>query len=508
MQNITLKNTALLIAMSLALAIMFLDQTAVSVALPAMQASLNANNTDIQWIVNAYLLATSCTLILGGKLSDLFGQKRIFFVGLACFMLASLTTALAQNEVEAIASRALQGIGAALFIPGTSTLLFAHFPNQVRGRVIGIQTGIASIFLCFGPMLGGYFTDFYTWRYIFWINLPICIICAILVQLSAKAIPPSTESLQLDWRGFLLSTIGLFCVVFGIMQTADWGWLDPTNLSILLLGGLCIYAFIRYERKVTHPFVDLSLFKDHGFLYGSLILLLIQTNFITRIFVAIYFQVVLEYSAFMAGLLTLASTIPLLFAGPLAGYLRDLYGARLPVLIGSCCITCSAMWIAGFAWIFNYGFLIPGLVFFSIGAPLVIATTKVVILNTIPTAQRGSASGVSGTARSIGGALGLALMSTIIISLEKLHLNTYLSHSTAPINTLTADDLSGLLSGVQEVTEKLSHLSSTQFDQVHLAAKYAYTFGFSLSMLVVGLIGLFGVYLSAKLPATSSQGTR
>jgi EmrB/QacA subfamily drug resistance transporter len=489
-----------LFAMSLALAIMFLDQTAVSVALPAMQLDLNANNTEIQWIVNAYLLTTACILILGGKLGDMFGYKNMFIIGVLIFIISSATIALAQVEMEAIISRAVQGIGAALMIPGSNVIVFNAFGEKERGRALGIQVSIASLFLCLGPMLGGYFTEFMSWRYIFWINLPIGLLaCIIVYRFSPQEanLPPRKP---LDWKGFWLSLVALFCIVFALMQTAEWGWGNPYNLTLLAVGLALTYWFIRFERTKEHPFVDLNLFKDRGFLVGTLILLLVQTNFIARIFTAIFFQLVLGYSPFVAGLLALASTIPILFAGIIGGYLKDLYGSRLPVVIGSWLIALSSFWIAGFAWAFNYWYLVPGLIAFACGAPLVISTARTVALTTIPAEQRGSATGVCNSARNVGGTLGLALMSTIIINLQKWHLNHSLSELPAPFNHLNADKLSGVLSGAETATEHLFHLNHEQYHTLHTAAEHAYTFGYSVSMVFIGMIGLLGLYFANKLP--------
>lgn len=489
-----------LIALSISLAMLFLDQTAVSVALPSMQRDLNANNTELQWIVNAYLLTTACFLLFGGKLGDIIGQRKLFLIGMAIFVIASATTALAHNEMDAIISRGIQGIGSACMIPPTNVIIYAVFKDGERGRAMGLRVAMASICLTIGPMIGGFFTEFMSWRWIFWINLPVGIMCASIAYFKVPRVHHKPENAKIDWPGFIVSLAALFCIVFSLMQTAEWGWGNIKNLSLLGLGIFLVLIFIKIERKNTNPFIDLSLFKNKGLVIGSLILLLVQTNFISRIFCAIFFQTVLGYSAFVAGLLTLPSTIPILFSGPLGGYLRDKYGHRLPLSIGTLLVAASALWVAATAWLFNFWYMLPGLIVFSIGAPMTIPTATAAVLDNVDNKHRGAASGISNAARNIGGTLGLAVMSSIIFNLDKLHLNQFLAKSGAPFHHLQAGDLSGVLAKTPETTSWVSHLTTNQFNTLHTAAQHAYTFGFSAAMMVVGIVGFVGFYLAQKLP--------
>lgn len=496
------KNWWVLLATSLALAVLFLDQTAVSVALPIMQHDLNANNTELQWIMNSYLLVTACVLILGGKLGDMLGHKRLFTIGMSVFIVGSCLIALAHRELWVIVNRGIQGLGAALLIPPINVIVISNFCNKTRGRAMGIQVAIASIFLSIGPLIGGYLTQEYSWRWIFWINLPIGIISMLVVAQCTPKIQRSPHKIPafIDWPGFILLAAAIFCVTFSLMQTGQWGWTNKTNLLMFTLGGICIYAFYKFEKKQKHPLVNFTLFKDPGFLNGSLILLLIQTNFIARIFIIIYFQTVLGYSVLMAGVLSLPGTVPVLFAAPFGGYLRDKYGPRLPVVIGSLLIIISSLWISGFVWLYDFWYLMPGFIAFSLGAPMVISTARTAAIATIPTQNRGVASGICNTARQVGGTIGLAMMSTIVISLDKLHLNKYIETGPEALRHLTADQLSGLLAGTTEATAKIAHLNPQQAIELEHAAGHAFTFGLSFGMLVIGIIGFSGVWLAMRLP--------
>src|SRR5436305_1606092 len=227
----------------------FLDGTAVNVALPALQAGLGATVTGVQWVIEAYALFLSSLLLVGGSLGDRFGRRRVFLVGVAGFALASAACGLAPGTAQLVAARAVQGVAAALLVPGSLALLSASFPPERRGRAIGTWSGCSAITAAAGPLLGGWLIDHASWRWIFFLNLPLSLA---VVAISLSRVPESRDPAapaRLDWAGALLATLGLGGVTYGLVEPARLGWSDPRVLGALLLGGLALAAFLAVEAR-------------------------------------------------------------------------------------------------------------------------------------------------------------------------------------------------------------------------------------------------------------------
>ena len=451
--------------MSLALSVLFLDQTAVSVALPTIQRDLNINNTALQWVVNAYLLSTATILLLGGKLGDMISHRRLFIAGMLIFIIGSFTTAVVGDATWVIASRALQGIGAGFMIPSSSVVLFVSFPEHRRGRAMGIQVSLASIALSVGPIVGAYITTYLSWRYIFWLNLPIGLLSMGILCYCMTTEKDLQHTTNIDWLGFLLSLMSIVSLILALMQATDWGWLSTHTLGLLALSFISALLFYYYEQTHSNPLVNFDLFKNKLFVIGSVLLFLVQTNFVARIFVIIFLQNVLGYSVLSSGLLSLSTTLPVLFAGPISGYVQDKYGPRLPILIGSLMITLSSFYLASLVWLYNFWIIFPSLVLFSFGAPLVVTTARTIALSAVPADQYGASAGVCTTVRQIGSTFSMAVITSVILGLDQWYSSQYL-------NSIAPD----------------------------LASKQSFTFGFSIAMFGVGLVGLTGVWLGIQLP--------
>jgi EmrB/QacA subfamily drug resistance transporter len=254
-----------------ALSMILLDQTVVSVALPTIQRDLGLSQTELQWVVNAYLLSLAALVALGGRLGELFGEIRLFKLGAAVFVLASAACGLGEADWQILAARAIQGAGAAAMVPSTQAIVIATFPVAERGRAKGIYAGVSMIFLALGPLIGGVLTEWVTWRAVFWVNVPVG---AVMLAAAHRTLPGNALRTggRMDWIGTALLVPGLTALVLGLMQGESWGWGSAATILTLTAGAALLIAFLVVERRVREPLVELRLFASRNFSVNALVL--------------------------------------------------------------------------------------------------------------------------------------------------------------------------------------------------------------------------------------------
>ncbi|MGB6976345.1 MAG: DHA2 family efflux MFS transporter permease subunit [Gammaproteobacteria bacterium] len=491
-----------LAAMVTSLSLVFIDQTAVSVALPQIQHELGTSSVMLQWIINAYLLTLAALIIFGGKLGDRIGHRQTFLLGVIIFIIASVSCGFAPTGLWVVLSRVVQGIGGSLMIPAAVPVLFGIFAPEERGKAMGIYIGISSVFLALGTPLGGMLIEWLSWRWVFWINFPIALLSIVLTLIAV----PKSEQLHpeehLDWWGFILSGISMVCLVWGFMESATRGWLSAMVLSLLLIGFLSLVVFIRREKHVTNPFVELALFKTGTFPYATAILILIQSIFGVFIFWTIFILNVLDYSPFITGLLLLPITLPITFMAPIGGHLRDRYGAKPPLCVGVVLVTLSLFWVGLTAPLQLYIWLFPGFLLLGLATPLVMASCMASAINAVVPQKRGMATGVLGAARQLGGSIGITFAGTLITVLNRQQLEHFLNRASGGLATLHESQIDGLLAKSPVALQAIAKLSPIEVALVHKAALDAYTFAFSCTMLAVAGLGILAVLIALRFPAT------
>jgi EmrB/QacA subfamily drug resistance transporter len=445
MPRITDKNRRwwILITMTGCLSMILIDQTVVSVALPSIQRDLDASQTGLQWVVNAYLLALAALVAVGGRLGDMFGNGRMFKLGVAVFIAASAACGLAQSETWIVVARAVQGAGAALMVPATGAIVINAFAPEERGRAMGIYAGISMIFLAIGPLVGGLLTEGITWRAVFYINLPIGI--GMLV-LAAVTLPRDTpEGGAIDWPGLLTLVGGLTALVLALMQSQDWGWGSPATIGLLVAAAILLPLFCIIEPRVRNRLIELRLFASRNFTVDNIVLAAVEFSLTgLTVFGAIYVQNVLDFSPIGAGLSLLPLTVPLLVLAPLAGRIYDRAGPRGLVGGGVLLVGLGLMWNAALLDEQDYAVLVPGYLLMGVGLALVMSPASTDVMNAAPAALRGEASGVMQTMRQVGGTVGLALMATIVAHIQSDKIESYLESQGE--SAAQAAQLEGILS--------------------------------------------------------------
>ncbi len=489
----------ILLAMSSALALVFIDQTALAVALPAIQRELNLTNSLTQWVINAYLLALSAIILLGGKIGDRLGHKRAFLFGVIVFVVSSVLCALAESGSWLITMRALQGIGGAFMMPSTNALVTNAFPDKERGKALGIYVALAAVFLALGPLLGGFLTQVFSWRAVFWINFPIAL-TSIFLAISSVPGWKRSEKLNIDWLGFFISILFISGFVLSFMEGPNWGWTSLRIISLLLFSSMSLCAFIMWENKISNPLVELDLFKNLTFSILFSVLLIIQAVGIVFVFWAIFLQNVLHYTPLKAGVLLLPAMLPIIIMAPIGGHLRDKYGPTMPMSWGCLLIILSLVWISIFSHNQSYAILFPGLLGFGIGMPLMLSGIMVTVMNMVKVEQRGIASAILNCARQFGTSIGLAVLAGLLGSLNKWQLSSFLKQSAAPFSSLQEYQIDGLLVQSDRAMQAVSHFSQHNLQLLKIAAAKAYTTAFSITMFVAALFAAITLMLVLKIP--------
>ena len=397
-----------------------LDTTIVNVAIPSMSAGLNTTLDQILWVINAYVLTYAVLLITAGRLGDLYGQRNLFAIGLFIFTVASALCGVAQSPEQLIGARVLQGVGGALLTPQTLAILASIFPPERRGAAFGVWGGVAGLATLAGPTLGGAIITYIDWRWIFYINVPIGILALVATFLIIPDLRPGRQH-GWDVVGIVVATLGLFAIVFGLIegQKYDWGQIGSYGITIPELigfGVLLMVLFVIWERYQREPLVPLSLFRDRNFAVANWIAAAVSFGMLS-IFLpfTIYLQSARGFSALVAGLTMAPMSLMSMFTAPFAGRMSDRVGGKYILFAGILLFTIGMGSIALVAgpdstWI---NFLIPAVVA-GLGIGMTFAPMTTVAMRNIEPRVAGSASAVLNTIRQLGAVIGSAVVGALL----------------------------------------------------------------------------------------------
>jgi EmrB/QacA subfamily drug resistance transporter len=387
-----------------------LDVVVVATALPVMRVELGASLSDLEWTINAYNLVFACLMMTGAALGDRFGRRRMYVVGLVTFAAASAAAALSGTAGELVAARVAQGAGAALLMPLTLTLISDAFPVEKRGVAIGIWGGVSGLGVAAGPVVGGAILEGAAWQWIFWLNVPVALVVAVLSALRLRESHGPRP--QLDLIGLVLAGAGMFALTWAPVRAPSVGWGSAEVVSALVAGALLVAAFLAWERLARYPMLPLAYFRSRGFstangvIFFQFVSLIGSLFFITQLF-----QIGLGYSPLDAGLRILVWMAMPMLVSPIAGALADRYGNKPFMLAG------LVLQAAGLGWLASvvepgvgYGTLVAPLVVAGVGISMVFPTTANAVTASVPAEDAGVAAGVNNALRELGGVFGVAVL--------------------------------------------------------------------------------------------------
>ena len=393
-----------------------LDNLVVTTALPVIRVDLGASVETLGWVVNAYTLAFAVLLLTGAALGDRFGRRKVFATGLVIFAVASAGCALAPSIEWLIFFRGLQGLGAAPVLPLSLTLLADAFPPGKRGLAIGIWSGISGLAVAAGPVVGGAIVDGISWHWIFWINVPIGIVAAVLAMWKLReSYGPNTG---LDLAGMVLAGAGVFGIVYGIVRGNEAGWGSPEILGTLIGGVVFLGLFLWWESRAAHPMLPLRFFRNRGLNVANAASVCLYFGLFGAVFfLAQFLQTVQGDSPLEAGLKVLPWTIMPMFIAPLAGAFSDRIGARPFMVAGLFIMSGAFLWMGlVITPTISYLGLFGGFMLAGFGMSMVFAPVSNLLVQSVPEVDIGKASGTNNTVREVGGALGIAVMTAIFTS--------------------------------------------------------------------------------------------
>ncbi|HEY0797169.1 MAG TPA: MFS transporter [Acidisarcina sp.] len=408
----------------------FVDGTVVNVALPALQGAFHTTGSTLQWIVEAYVLSLASLLLLGGSFGDLYGRKRIFLIGVVLFGVSSISCGLARGLGVIIASRAVQGVGGALLVPGSLALISASFPEEARGRAIGIWSGTTAIAAMVGPVLGGWLVQNASWRWIFFLNVPLALaVTLILISKVSESRNPSAT--RPDWMGACLAAIGLGLCTFALIQSAY------DTLTLLVIGAaglLSLCGFVFWESKTDQPMMPLPLFCSRSFTIANIVTLLIYAALNGALYyLPLQLIQVQHYTATRAGAALLPVSILISVLSRFTGGLVARFGPRLPLLAGT---TFSAI---GFALLLRLDVagrysdtVFPGVCVVGLGLAVLVAPLTTTVMNSVREERSGAASGINNAVSNVARLLGISLFGVLFSAAFQRSLSQNLGTSSLP----------------------------------------------------------------------------
>jgi EmrB/QacA subfamily drug resistance transporter len=483
----------------------FIDGTVVNVALPALQASLHATVVGVQWVVESYGLFLGALILVGGSLGDLFGRRRMFLVGVGIFAAASIACGFASNIPELVSARSVQGVGAAFLVPGSLSIISACFDEKTRGQAIGTWSGFTAITTAVGPVLGGWLIEHASWRWAFFINVPLA---AAVVTISLRHIPESRNATarNVDWLGASVATIGLGGLVYGFIESVSLGWGHPLVFGSLIAGSACLIGFAFAEARISSPMVPLTVFESRSFSGANLLTLFLYAAL--GIFFFLFPMNLIQvqgYSPTATGAGTLPLILLMFFLSRWSGGLVMRYGPRAPLMAGPLiAATGFVLFAVPSVGAGYWKSFFPAFVVLGLGMAISVAPLTTVVMSSVGRDRAGAASGINNAVARVAGVLAIAILGIVMVKVFSSSLNRSLTGGPFP---------PGILQYVRSNEIKLAGLdlpSGLEADRAALirtSISHAFVFGFRTVMLICAGLSLASALVAwLMIPAIWRRG--
>ena len=474
----------ILAALCLSLLIIVMDNTILNVAIPSLITDLGATNSQIQWIIDSYVLVFAGLLLTAGSLSDRFGRKGALQIGIVLFGLGSAAAAMSNSATQLIATRAFMGIGGALIMPATLSILMNVFRDpKERGRAIAVWAGFSGLGVAIGPMIGGFLLEHFSWHSVFWVNIPLGTAALVL---GAFLLPTSRDPQQgkLDPIGALLSIVGLAGMLFGIIEGPSDGWTHGSVVAGFLVGGLALAGFVYWELHTKHPMLDMSVFRNARFSAASgTITLLFFALFGSLFLMTQYWQLVHGYTPLEAGVRLLPQALTMMLVAPMSARLVERLGTKRVVLAGLALVMTGLCLLSFIEPATPYVVVISFLIVMSAGMGMTMAPATESVMGSLPRAKAGVGSAINDTTRQVGGALGVAIIGSAVTSVYRSRVSSVAGRFG--LDEATDVIAQSSLGAAQEVGAGLGARSGEFLDAVSQAFVDAMSVGLRVSVFVI-----------------------
>ncbi len=491
----------------MSLLIIVMDNTILNVAIPSLYTQLGATNSEIQWIIDSYVLVFAGLLLTTGSLSDRFGRKGALQLGIVLFGMGSAAAAMSDSATQLIATRAFMGIGGALIMPATLSILTNVFRDpKERGRAIAIWAGFSGLGVAIGPMTGGLLLRHFSWHSVFWVNLPIGITALVL---GAFFVPTSRDPKQstLDPIGALLSIVGLASLLFGIIEGPSKGWTSTEVLAGFIVGFAGVISFILWERHTDHPMLDTSVFHNARFSAGSATITMTFFALFGSLFLMTqYWQLVHGYSPLEAGVRLLPQAMTMMVVAPMSARLVERFGTKRVVLSGLTLIMVGLSLLSTIAPETSYPIVITYLIVMSSGMGMTMAPATEAVMGSLPRSKAGVGSAINDTTRQVGGAVGVAIIGSAVSSVYTSRIIDLGGEFGLDAQTDAVAQTS--LDAAQKIGAGLGPDSADFIAGANQAFVDAMSFGLRISVFVVALAAIVAwkfLPSAAMLPAASPE---
>lgn len=483
-------------AMSLAVFVIANDVTALSVALPAIEKDFDSDVSTVQWVINAYALIFGVLVVTGGRLADMFGRRRLFFVGSAIFAVFSLAAGAAQSDLWLILARALMGIGGALMWPAVLGMTFDALPEDKSGLAGGLIIGAAGLGNAAGPLIGGALTDALSWRAVLYLNLPIAAIACLATWRAIPESRPEGERQRVDYAGIASLTFGLIALLIAFDQVTAWGWSDPRVLGLVALSVVLVAAFVVIERRGGDAaLVPRDVIASRSFRAACVTTLLMSGAFFSALlYLPQFFQKILGYSPLKAGAGLLPMMLVFALTSFVAGTLYARLGAKIMVSGGALCLALGTLLISFIERDSGYSSLLAGMIVLGVGVGLFYSSITTAGVTALDPSRASLAGGLIYTFQLAGGSLGLGITTTVFITASEDSLQRDVSR--AGLGNAEVDALHGALAGTETSAEILARFSASAADRILELVREAFVSGMQWSFRLVAVLALCGLVVS------------
>jgi EmrB/QacA subfamily drug resistance transporter len=489
--------------MGIGVMVIAVDIAAINVALPAVEKAFQTTVDTIEWVVNGYVLSFAVLMVTCGRLADTFGRRRIFFIGLAVFALTSLIGGLSFSAGVLIGARVVQGVGAALLWPSILGIIYSSVSDNQKGLAMGLILGAAGIGNAAGPLIGGFLTEFASWRWVLFVNVPMSLTAGILTYLSVDGQPAESGKKNIDYLGIATVSISLVSLMYALNQSTSWGWGSYKTISLLVVFAVVMFLFIRIERGTKEALIPEDVMSNVPFMLAATIMFsVIPALFSLLLYMPQYYEKFFDYSPLLAG----ASLVPMLLtfaiAAPISGKIYNLLGPRLSVFTGMSLILIGTVSIIVLGFGSGYYGFLPGLIISGVGFGFAVPSITTAAVGAVRESRASLAGGIIYMFQLVGGALGLAVVTTIFTDAARRDVTERITRYGLKLSEQHQADLLSFMLGSGSKQTLISDFGQSAFNDLYQHILHAYItglkYGLGFAVIVVAVGAVLPVFIGHR----------